>query len=48
MADGLLVTTAFGTIKTANIYAQKIFGYDEKELICQVNHTVLRFQLIVS
>lgn len=33
MADALLVTTSSGTIKTANQFAQDLFGYSEEELI---------------
>lgn len=33
MADALLVTTASGTIKTANQFAQNLFGYSQEELV---------------
>ncbi len=33
MADALLVTTTSGTIKTANQFAQDLFGYSQEELI---------------
>jgi PAS domain S-box-containing protein len=35
MADALLVTTASGTIKTVNQFAQDLFGYSQEELINQ-------------
>lgn len=33
MADALLVTTSSGIIKTANQFAQDLFGYNEEELV---------------
>jgi PAS domain S-box-containing protein len=35
MADALIVTTKSGVIKTINAATQKLFGYDERELINQ-------------
>jgi two-component system sensor histidine kinase VicK len=41
MADALLVTTASGLIKTANQFAQDLFGYSQEELIDQSISTII-------
>ena len=42
MADALLVTTASGVIKTANEFAQNLFGYNQEELINQPISILIR------
>jgi len=41
MGDALFVTSASGTIKTANQAAQRLFGYDEAELIGTPINTII-------
>jgi PAS domain S-box-containing protein len=41
MADALLVTTSSGIIKTANKFAQDLFGYSQEELIHQPIYKII-------
>ena len=42
MADALLVTTSSGIIKTANQFAQYLFGYEEEELVNKPISMIIR------